>query len=119
RSTSALLVHLLRIGHSEATARVASARQLAPRRGLSGGTLAAPVPHGAAAQASGVVSVPQARVITTMIGKLPAAVRDEQCDLVEANLVDQAAQHGPDLLKQIARHYADLLAPDGTLGDAA
>ena len=65
RSTAALLVGLLRVGHREAAGRVCAAARLAPRVSLTGAPMPAEYPQTAAAQAAGVISPGHARIVTT------------------------------------------------------
>lgn len=118
-SSTALLVDLLRISPREAHARVGAAARLAPRRGLSGEPMPPEYPQTAFAQAAGTISAAHAQLITTCIAKLPALVRDEQFDDIEAFFVEQAHQFAPDLLAKIARRLADTIDADGVLRDAA
>lgn len=118
RSTTALLVDLLRLSSREAHARVQATRVLAPRRALTGERLEPQLAQVAAAQAAGVVSPTQAGLITRTITRLPDAARDEHGESVEKFLVEQAHQFGPDTLGKITRRITDTLDPDGTLRDA-
>lgn len=118
RSTTALLVDLLRLSSREAHARVQAARVLAPRRTLTGEVLAPEFAQVAAAQAAGVVSAAQAGLITRTISRLPDEARDEHGESVEKFLLEQAEQFGPDSLGKITRRLTDTLDPDGKLRDA-
>lgn len=118
KRTSGLLVQLLRISAGKANARVRAAKELAPRRGLTGQPMPPVFPQVAAAQAAGTVSEAQARVITRAISQLPDEVRDREFDQVEGFLVEQAQIFGPDCLNTIARRIIDTLDPDGKLRDA-
>ena len=117
-STTALLTQLLRIGAGQARSRVRAAKELAPRRALTGEVLAAEFPATAAAQAEGAISVEHARIITTTIRALPAQVREESFEQVEPELADYARRFGLDQFRLLARHLSDVLDPDGTLRDA-
>ena len=113
--TSALLVDVLRVAPAEAAARVTDARDLGPRRDLTGNPLPPVFAATAAAVAAGELSPAHARVITTTVDTLPAAVQAE-CDRdVEAFLVAQARELDPRRLATLARRLLDTLDPDGTL----
>jgi hypothetical protein len=118
-STAAMLRGMLLIGRREAFARVRSAADLGPRRGLSGQALPALFPAVAAAQARGLLSPAHAKVIVSAVEKLPYAVQVECGDSVQASLVAQAAVLDPDQLVLVARRIHDHLDPDGTLTDEA
>jgi hypothetical protein len=118
RSTTALLVDLLRLSSREAHARVQAAKLLAPRRTLTGEVLEPQFAQVAAAQAAGTVSTAQAALITRTIRRLPDAARDEHGESVEKFLLEQAQQFGPDTLGKLARRINDTLDPDGKLRDA-
>jgi hypothetical protein len=84
RNAQAVLRGLLRLSPSEANARVQAARRLGPRETVTGEVREPAFPQVAAAQAAGDVSAEQARVITTTIEELRAAVRAEHGEQVEA-----------------------------------
>ena len=90
-STAALLRGLLRITPGEAAGRVRAAADLGPRRGLTGEVLAPVFGRVAAAQAAGVISAEQARVITAAVDRFPHAVPGRVRGRVEATLVEHAA----------------------------
>ena len=117
-NTTAFLARLLGIGTGQARLRVRAAQHLAPRRALSGENLPPEFPITAAAQAEGAISVEHARVVTGTIKALPAALRDEQFDEIEAELVDYARRFNLDQFRLLARHLGDVLDPDGSLRDA-
>jgi hypothetical protein len=111
-STAVLLRHLLRVTPAEATGRVRAAADLGPRRALSGEVLP-PVFPTVAAQAAGVISPAHARVITTTVDALPAAVQAEHEESVQETLLTHAAELDPVLLARVARRITDTLNPDG------
>ena len=115
RSTANLLTQLLRISPAEAAARVRAAADLGPRRGLTGEALPPLFEQVVAAQAAGTISPRTARVVTSTIDALPAAVQVEHEESVQTLLVEQAAVLDPTVLKQLARRITDTLNPDGTL----
>ena len=115
RNTQAVLRDVLRLSPGEANARVQAARRLGPRETLTGQVLPPAYPAVAAAQADGALSVEQARVITATIEELPASVRAEHGESVEATLVEAASRFDPTVLGKLGRHLHAVLDPDGTL----
>ncbi|MGA9857609.1 MAG: DUF222 domain-containing protein, partial [Solirubrobacteraceae bacterium] len=67
-----LLVELLRVSPREATARVGRARDLGPRRAVSGERLEPVLPVTAAAVAEGVLGAEHASVIVRAVAAIPA-----------------------------------------------
>ena len=118
RTTASLLVQTLRVSPGEATLRVRAAKELGPRADFTGGSMDPQFPIAAAAQADGVISAAHARIITTTVRDLPAAVRAEHGAALERFLVDQACDHAPDFLTRTAKHATAVLDPDGTLASA-
>jgi hypothetical protein len=117
-NTTAFLTRLLRIGAGHAKLRVRAARELAPRRAMSGEMLPAEFPATAAAQADGAISAEHARVITATIQAFPVEVREENFEEIEPELANYARQFGLDQFRLLARHLGAVLDPDGTLTDA-
>ena len=118
-STAAYLVQVNRIDAGEATGLVRTAQRLMPRRALTGEALAPEFPMLAEGYASGVVSLRQARVITSCIEGLPSAVDADTRADCERFLAEQARVFEPRTLRQLARRISDHLDPDGTLIEAA
>jgi hypothetical protein len=118
KTITVLARQVLRIGISEASARVKAAEALGRRRSLTGELLAPIFSRVAAAQANGSVAEAAARMITGMIDKLPDAVRCEKDVEVEEFLVKQATILDLDGLWQVARRLELTLDPDGRLKDA-
>jgi hypothetical protein len=118
KTITVLARQILRVGISEASARVKAAEALGRRRSLTGELLAAIYGRVAAAQANGSVAEAAVRVITGTIDKLPDAVRCEKDVEVEEFLVKQAQILDLDGLRQVARRLELTLDPDGTLKDA-
>ncbi len=119
-NTAVLLGQLLRIAPGEAAARVRAARDLAPRRGLTGEALPAIFPAVGAALAAGELNPAHARLIGTTIDAIPAEVeqaalgRGEQlAEQVEATLVAQAGRLDPRQLGHVATRLLAHLDPDG------
>jgi hypothetical protein len=118
KTITILARQILRIGISEASARVKAAEALGRRRSLTGELLAPIYGKVAAAQANGSVAEAAARVITGMIDKLPDAVRCEKDVEAEEFLVKQAQILDLDGLRQVARRLELTLDTDGMLKDA-
>lgn len=115
RSSSRLLQQTLRLSRSEAGRRVRAAKQMGPRRALSGEPLEPLRPHIAAAQRAGVVSPEQARVITGCLDQLPASTPVDEIELAERKLVGYAHAFAPTELRTLADRLIDAVNPDGTL----
>jgi hypothetical protein len=115
RNTQAVLRDVLRLSPGESNGRVQAARTLGARETITGDVLPPAFPQLAAAQAAGVVSAEQARVITATIEELPSAVRMEHSEQVEATLVEAAARFDPTTLGKLGRHLQAVVDPDGTL----
>jgi hypothetical protein len=112
-STADLLVTLLRVSPAEAKARVGRARDLGPRRALSGELLAPQLPVAAAAVRTGELSAAHVAVITECLERIPAPIAHEVTPIAERMLVEAARHEHP---RQLAKTAALLLArvhPDG------
>ena len=116
-STADLLRQVLRVSSREAAGRVRAAADLGPRRTLTGDPLPPLFPAVAAAQTAGTISPAHARVITSTIDALPAAVQALHDSAVETFLAEHAAHLDPVQLGHAATRLADTLNPDGTLTD--
>lgn len=117
RSLTAFLHDLLRITTAEAAARAKAARNLGPRRELSGAPLDPLFAHVAEAEAAGELSATHARIIVRTVDRLPVAVQAEHAESVEQFLVEQGRQFPPETLASLAQRLSDTLNPDGTLSD--
>ena len=118
RTVPRLLCHLLELDPGEARARHRAAEAAGSRRSLLGEVLPPAYPVVAAAQAEGVLSARQARVITDCVEKLPDAVKHEGPG-VEERLVGFARDlHlAPLQLAQAAQRETDWLDQDGKFRD--
>jgi Domain of unknown function (DUF222) len=116
-STTALLRQALRLGAGEAAGRVRAARDLGPRRAVSGEPLAPLFTRVAAAERAGQISPAHARIITDCVTALPDDVQAEHDEAVETFLTEQAAAFAPEQLATLARRVTDTLDPDGLLAD--
>jgi hypothetical protein len=108
-SAADLLTTLLRVSPGEAKARVGRARDLGPRRALSGEVLEPIFP----AVEAGEISAAHVAVITDCVDRVPPDLAVEACPVVERMLVEAARHEHP---RQLAKTAALLLArldPDG------
>jgi Domain of unknown function (DUF222) len=117
KSVTTLARDVLRISTVEGRARVADAEALGPRRSFTGERLAPIYPTVAAAQMAGSIGDGAARVIVTMIEKLPDGIRCEKDVECEQLLVEQAQILDVDALKQVAHRLALTLDLDGLFTD--
>lgn len=108
RSTSELLVQMLRVSPWEAKQRVADARTFAPGRALSGAPLEPVVPLVATALETGGVSLPHGRVIAKLLDELPGDVEARFGVEVQEFLLEQATQVDPLTLGKLALPYVKL-----------
>ena len=116
-STVDLLRQVLRVSAREAAGRVRAAADLGPRRALTGDPLPPLFADVAAAQTAGTISAAHARVISSTVDALPAAVDAVHGRAVEAFLVGHAAHMDPVQLGHAATRLRDTLNPDGTHTD--
>jgi hypothetical protein len=108
-----LLVTLLRVSPVEAKARVERARDLGPRRALTGEALEPIFPVAAAAVAAGEISPGHVAVVVDCVERVPGDIAVEACPVAERMLVEAARHEHP---RQLAKTAALLLArlnPDG------
>jgi hypothetical protein len=113
--TKTLLMRLLRVDAGQARARVRAARDLGPRRSLSGQPLEPLFPLVAAAIGEGSISPAAARVIRAGIDALPAEVQCERGAQIEASLVEHARRFAPADVGKICRRLVDTYDQDGRL----
>ncbi|UKA56918.1 HNH endonuclease signature motif containing protein [Arthrobacter sp. FW306-2-2C-D06B] len=113
RSTAEHLRSLLRISAAEARRRLALARELLPRRGLTGETV--PARHGetAAALASGVIGSGAAGIITMAVAKVRPLCAPEKAAEMEHTLARTAAENDQDFLARVARRWVEAIDQDG------
>ena len=116
-STVDLLRQVLRVSAREAAGRVRAAADLGPRRTLTGDPLPPLFADVAAAQTAGTISAAHARVISSTVDALPAALDAVHGRAVEAFLVGHAAHMDPVQLGHAATRLRDTLNPDGTHTD--
>lgn len=114
-SLSDLLVQQLRVSPGEARARVRRARDLGPRRALTGEPLSPTHPVLAAAQRAGEISTQHIDIATHAIGRIPSDIACEATGPVEQYLVEAARHETPSQLSNSAELILLRLDPDGTL----
>jgi hypothetical protein len=107
-----LLVTCLRVSPAEAKARVERARDLGPRRALSGQVLEPIFPQVAEAVRAGELSARHAEVITACIDRI-SAVAHPATTVAEGFLVEAARHENPRQLAATARLLLARLDPDG------
>jgi hypothetical protein len=118
-STAALLQVLLLLSPSAARRRVEDALTRGPRVAVSGEALGSVLPAVAEGQASGVISVEQARAIAKVLDRVPGSVSPSDFELAERQLVQAAASLRPRELGQVGERILAHLDPDGTLNSEA
>jgi hypothetical protein len=112
-STPNLLSNLLNLSRGEASARVARARDLGPRRAMTGEPLEPILAATAAAVRSGEISAAHVAVITDCLDAIPPAVSVEASGPAEAFLVHAARHQHPAQLRKTAAMLLACINPDG------
>jgi hypothetical protein len=112
-TTAQLLTQLLRVSPGEAAARVGRARDLGPRRGLSGEPLDPIVPIAAAAVADGEISSAHVGVIVKCLDEIPPSLAYEVSPVAEGMLVEAARHEDPAQLRKTAALLLARIDPDG------
>ncbi|BBY46028.1 DUF222 domain-containing protein [Mycolicibacterium celeriflavum] len=117
-SVAAALTVLLRISKADAQRRVREARELAPRRAMTGEVLDPVLTRTAAAQARGQIGVEHVRIIAKFFDKqLPVSVPYDVREAAEAQLAQIASEHTPEELREATERLSALLNPDGDFSD--
>lgn len=111
--TADLLTHTLHVASTEARTRVARARDLGPRRELSGEPLSPILLATADALAAGVVSGAHITVITECLDAVPPTLSLEACGVAERFLIEAARHEDPQALRRTAALLLARLDPDG------
>jgi hypothetical protein len=112
-SAANLLTGLLRVTPFEAKARVERARDLGPRRGVTGEPLGPILPATAAAVRAGAISCGHVGVIAECLDAIPAAISHEVCGPAERFLVEAARHEHPGQLRKTAAMLLARIDPDG------
>lgn len=113
QTTPNLLSHLLRVTPGEARVRVARARDLGPRRGLTGEPLEPILPFTSDAVRAGTISSAHVSVIAECMDAIPAKISYETSAIAEEFLVKAAQHEHPGQLKKTAAELLARLDPDG------
>jgi hypothetical protein len=112
-ATPGLLTQLLNVSPHEAKARVARARDLGPRRGMTGEPLEPILPITAAAIREGAIHSGHVDVIAKCLDALPAEISYQASAAAEQFLVTAARNEHPGQLKKTAAMLLARLDPDG------
>ncbi|MGN6742010.1 MAG: DUF222 domain-containing protein, partial [Amnibacterium sp.] len=113
RDAADLLARQLRIGRFEAKRRTALGLRVRSRLTLAGEEVPGRWPHVGAALAAGAMGVESARVIVEALGAVARRVSGEDLEVAERQLVANAAEVGPDLLREQLGPWVAYLDPDG------
>lgn len=111
------LADRLHITPGEARRRIAEAKDLGPRRALTGQPLPPVLTGTAAGQRAGDIGAGHIRVIRHFLNHLPAAVDIGTRAAAEAHLAKLATKHRPDDLAKLAEQITACINPDGTYTD--
>ena len=118
KSLNDVLCTGLRISKSEATRRIADARDLGPRTAMTGETLEPQLPRTAAAQERGDLGAEHVKIIRDFFKHLPSWVDYQTRELAETDLARHGARLKPEELGKAAERLMALLHPDGEYSDA-
>ncbi|GAT08146.1 HNH endonuclease signature motif containing protein [Mycolicibacterium novocastrense] len=117
-SVAGALTVLLRLSKAEASRRVAEAKELAPRRAMTGETLEPVLVQTAAAVEKGLVGAEHVRVIRRFFAKqVPVSMPYDVREAAEAQLAELAIKHTPEELRAASERLAAYLNPDGDFSD--
>ncbi|WP_077089430.1 HNH endonuclease signature motif containing protein [Mycobacterium rhizamassiliense] len=105
------------ISRGQAAQRIKEARDLGPRRGLTGEPMDPTMPATAEAQRHGSLGTGQVAVIRRFYHQLPGWIDAETREQVEARLAKEGSQFRPEQLADLADTLADCLNPDGNYSD--
>jgi Domain of unknown function (DUF222) len=108
----------LRISKSEASRRIADARDLGPRTALTGESLEPVLSRTAAAQQHGDLGAEHVKIIRDFFHHLPTWVDYQTRELAEKDLVRSGAGLKPEELGKVAEQLMAMLHPDGDYSDA-
>ena len=112
-TTANLLTTLLRITPFEARGRVERARDLGPRRGLTGEPLEPILPATSLAVQAGEISSAHVDVIADCLDAIPAEISYEASGPAEQFLVEAARSEHPGQLRKTAAMLLSRIDPDG------
>lgn len=103
----------LRVRPAVAARRIAAARELGPRRAITGEPLAPRRELVAAAQATGRISADHAVVISRVFAELPTTVPPDAVAELERTLLELAERADPTEVARAGRYALQLWDPDG------
>lgn len=112
-STPNLLTHLLHVSPGEGKVRVARARDLGPRRGMTGEPLEPILPVTAEAVRAGAIGSGHVSVIAEFLDALPTKLSLDTSALAEDFLVNAAQHEHPGQVRRTAAALLARLDPDG------
>jgi hypothetical protein len=112
QNTKSLLVDVLRIDPREAGKRIKDARNVGPRRALTGEHLEPIYPQTAAAIETGEISVDHARVVADLFDHIPPQTVEASAE-IERIALDVAAVTYPQQMAKWAVQAASRIDPDG------
>ncbi|UNB51849.1 HNH endonuclease signature motif containing protein [Mycolicibacterium sp. YH-1] len=113
-----LVAFRLRISVNEASKRIDTAADLAPRRTLTGQPLPPVLENTAAAQARGQINTEHIAIIRKFFADLPEHIDTQTRTDAETDLVRVAAKQSPEGLRSATALLLALLHPDGDYTDA-
>lgn len=117
-SVAKALEVLLRISATDANRRVAEAKELTPRKAMTGEVLEPVLAHTAAAVERGMIGPEHVRIIRKFFDKkIPRSAGFDVREAAEAQLAELAAKHTPEELRKAADRLAYLLDQDGEFAD--
>jgi hypothetical protein len=111
------LANRLLISRAEASRRIRTAEDLAPRHSVTGEPLPPRLPATAEAQRAGAIGEGHVAVIRSFCQRLPDFVDVETREKAEAQLARLGGEHRPDELSKLADKLTDCLDPDGSFTD--
>ena len=111
------LADRLRITSKEANRRIAEAKDLGPRRALTGESLAPQLTATAEAQRRGLLGGGHVKEIRSFFRKLPGSVDLFTREHAEADLAGRSTRERPDQVADYGRLLMVYLNPDGTFTD--
>ncbi len=118
KSLADVLCTGLRISKSEATRRIADARDLGPRTTVTGEVLEPVLARTSGAQRRGDLGAEHVKIIRDFFAHLPSWVDYQTRELAEQDLVHHGAGLKPEELRQAADRLMAMLHPDGDYSDA-
>jgi hypothetical protein len=113
RSTTRLVMDLLRLSQSEVDRRLRHAEAVTSVRTVTGAELPPPLPATAAGVRAGAIGAEHVEVIRRVIGDLPAEVDPQERELAERTLAEAAHTLDPTAVARLGRAIQARLDQDG------